>query len=522
MNTELENFIMISQKILESKRYSLNESKDRLIAFINEHIIKKIEENNIIVQDRVKGSESLREKIIRKSYFYKYKDKENDFIDELPDLIGVRLVCLLEREEKIVYDKLKDVFCEKINSDDEYYVIKDNNLKLPYLKIKLDGQPDTQNNGYYIYKMDAKWVDGDNITNAELQIKSLVHTFWGEIEHMLFYKNYSYVMNKDFYGKIMDSTYNILHNVDYQLEAMEEQLKLKNNLEEVKEIQEIGTRILYTTYQPDVHKIYKCNIDLREAFEFISLIYFENSNNKNVALNTLNQLIMTINSRNGQLVDENLVFSKYNENDTSLNKFAKEWAEELKVLINGEDIFWKTFFAVYKLVKQNNDTTALINEISNYIVKMFSSYRDDFEDGIETMEELCCDAINTGIIKIFKQQPKIRFFIDDNIKNKVLNVAKKFVDKNQAIISGLNNKEYQECDIQYIFIYISEVIRVQGLFVFQNKIEKEEIKRLIEIVEYDIIGNFGLDNEKLKDYYESNELISSNELDEIFNNRGEE
>ena len=59
------------------------------------------------VHGRVKSAGSLQEKILRKGY---YKNYENGamIIENLPDLIGVRIQCLLNQEEKIAYEMLQE------------------------------------------------------------------------------------------------------------------------------------------------------------------------------------------------------------------------------------------------------------------------------------------------------------------------------------------------------------------------------------------------------------------------------
>lgn len=43
-------------------------------------------------------------------------------------------------------------------------------------------------NGFEIYRIDGVYEYNDQLFNFELQIKSLVNVFWGEIEHKIIYK----------------------------------------------------------------------------------------------------------------------------------------------------------------------------------------------------------------------------------------------------------------------------------------------------------------------------------------------
>ncbi|MBR2810030.1 MAG: hypothetical protein IKD69_01485, partial [Solobacterium sp.] len=56
--------------------------------------------------------------------------------------------------------------------------------------------------------------------NFELQVKSMVHDFWSEIEHEVVYKNPEYVVNDQFYRQMLGAIRENLDVVDKQLEIM--------------------------------------------------------------------------------------------------------------------------------------------------------------------------------------------------------------------------------------------------------------------------------------------------------------
>ena len=51
-------------------------------------------------------------------------------------------------------------------------------------------QPQLQRNGFTIYRIDGYYLFNGRKVNFELQIKSMVHSFWSEIEHQVVYKKY--------------------------------------------------------------------------------------------------------------------------------------------------------------------------------------------------------------------------------------------------------------------------------------------------------------------------------------------
>lgn len=136
---------------------------------------------------RVKSENSLREKIVKNNYFLKYKEPKNVF-DNLSDLIGVRIECRFIKDEEYIFKKIKKSF--NIKLEDGYYTCE----KTPCIKLKLSAkQPMIQKNGFEIYKIDGVYIYGKNSFNFELQIKSMVNVFWGEIDHKILYKNYNYM-----------------------------------------------------------------------------------------------------------------------------------------------------------------------------------------------------------------------------------------------------------------------------------------------------------------------------------------
>ena len=62
------------------------------------------------ITTRVKGRDSLKEKILRQGYYKKYNDPIR-LIYQLSDLIGVRIECRFEQDERAIYKVLKKHFC---------------------------------------------------------------------------------------------------------------------------------------------------------------------------------------------------------------------------------------------------------------------------------------------------------------------------------------------------------------------------------------------------------------------------
>ena len=134
------------------------------------------------VTSRVKTSDSLKEKILRNSL---YKSCSADkIVFEVHDIIGVRLECRFFKDEQDLYRRICEVFCVDVGDGCFSPVGKKT------VKLKLDTpQPEKQRNGFDIYRIDGYVVYAGESYRFELQIKSLVNSFWSEIEHKLIYKN---------------------------------------------------------------------------------------------------------------------------------------------------------------------------------------------------------------------------------------------------------------------------------------------------------------------------------------------
>lgn len=176
-----------------------------------EQIVNLYEIEYLNISSRVKGHDSLKEKILRQGYYKKYNDPIR-LIYHLSDLIGVRIECRFEQDEREIYKVLKKHF--NVRNEEGYYYNEMN----PNVKLSLDGrQPQKQKNGFKIFRIDGIITDTNTDLPFELQIKSLVNTFWGEIEHKIIYKNYSYLLVDDLLIEMMHSIKNNLALLDKQL-----------------------------------------------------------------------------------------------------------------------------------------------------------------------------------------------------------------------------------------------------------------------------------------------------------------
>ena len=172
---------------------------------------------------RIKEDASIREKLIRNSYYRKYKTAD-EVISRMQDIIGLRIECKFTDDEEYVYKLLVSLFDK---TDDYSYFYNEEN---PEFKLKLgDKQPQKQKNGFDIYKIDGKFEGANGAVNFELQIKSLVNVFWGDIEHKIIYKNSTYVVVDDIVKEMMVSIKENLNLIDRQLHQLYGKYKREDN-----------------------------------------------------------------------------------------------------------------------------------------------------------------------------------------------------------------------------------------------------------------------------------------------------
>lgn len=169
------------------------------------HTIKKDKSTMMFdsLESRIKSRDSFEQKLSRNDYVNRWelKDEKSEnqkfILENLSDVIGFRISCYFKQDEKILFEKLKNAGLSSIVFD-------------PNTNTK-------QANGHDIYKLEGLYNDE---CRFEIQIKSLVHNIWGEVEHKTIYKTRDYDCNIEDRRAITESTYGILTATDTQLNSL--------------------------------------------------------------------------------------------------------------------------------------------------------------------------------------------------------------------------------------------------------------------------------------------------------------
>lgn len=221
---ELELFKKIEETLdlLKDRREEYQQIRKE-IKYVLLDLLKDNRDMIMDISSRVKSGDSLREKIIRNRLYLDYSTSQ-DILDHLSDLIGLKIECRFISEENQILNCLYEVMNKKLENSDYFYSEK-------YPQIKLDlttKQPQIQRNGFSIYRVDGYYERSDVKVNFELQIKSLVNSFWGDIEHKLVYKNTNYYVYDSFIKNLLSSINENLSIIDKQLHIIYDEMENSN------------------------------------------------------------------------------------------------------------------------------------------------------------------------------------------------------------------------------------------------------------------------------------------------------
>lgn len=219
MKIPLFQFVEDTIALFESKQAAYEYVEGRVRALFSSMFTEK-DDHVVLIRSRIKQADSLREKLIRNRFYIDWPEPL-DTLAHLTDIVGVTLECRFIRNEAQLFRKLFRFF--RPYKDNDYVCVSDENC---YLNLRMS-QPQIQRNGFTIYRMDGYYMFNNERINFELQIKSLVHNFWSEIEHEVVYKNPDFIVydtfNRDMLGAIRDN----LDVVDRQLEIMYNEISLQ-------------------------------------------------------------------------------------------------------------------------------------------------------------------------------------------------------------------------------------------------------------------------------------------------------
>ena len=459
---------------LEESNSELESAKDDIKLYFKD-ITSTYGDGYLNIISRVKNSNSLKEKILRNNYYKKYSSAK-ELLCNLHDLIGIRIECKFINDEKKIFNLLKKEFY-KTNEDGLYYNPKNENIWLDLKKI----QPQTQKNGFQIYKIDGIFNKENETLMFELQIKSLVNVFWGEIEHKIIYKNYSYILTDNFLKEIMSSLKKNLTMIDNQLLLIYNQFNRPEDKDfefRKTQVEAILSKGIYDIFALRMKNNIGFVVDFKKSCETIIKYIFKSNKNEN--LQEYNVLLITALTRLNELSHDKIDFSDEIVFEREFNlkdEFCNSIANTLNSIIN-YDFQWNLFFKILFHIEPESN----INDFEKFIIYLKESFYNNEQLSIlqnafgENEGKEIYKSLLLEITVAFKEIKCIEFIYEHNIKE-IQNCMKKFV---LSIIDNINNfNEWQKS--KSIFM---KLFRINLFLIFNEKFDKNIINELIEEVKY--------------------------------------
>lgn len=390
----------------------------------NKFFYKLLEDDDFFLKStyRIKTSNSMKEKMLRQNFFNKLNHPREVF-SKLNDIIGVRIECRFSNDEKVIFDKIREIFDIKDENGFFKTILNDN----IFLNLS-EEQPQYQKNGFEIYKIDGKYIDGEEEIHFELQIKSMVNVFWGEIDHRILYKNFNYMVTEDFIRDMMYSIKSNLEMVDTQLNTIYKRLQNieSSNYENTKtQLKSILSKSVHDTYILKLKNETGLLIDLRLISNLIIDFLFSKLDDSSTVMfsGQIIELFDTINqlNRKKMVFGENILLEdiKYR---SDLNQTLGEMIEKI---IN-KDFRWNICLKMIFDISREKEEEVFL-EFVNYIVHTISFRVEKGTENINISKKdrhkLKYDLLNE-IICFYCKNLDINYFNIDDMRGLQRNIEK--------------------------------------------------------------------------------------------------
>lgn len=363
LKLQVFEFIDETLKVLRSKRAEIEDISGEIETYFSSLLQKDHKYLNIT--KRVKSEDSLKEKILRQNYFLRYRFPEL-VIDKLRDLIGLRIEVRFIRDEAEVYRKLYGLFTENIEGTD-YYSTPDR--KEIQLKVR-ETQPQKQHNGFEIYKIDGRYQKDNICYHFELQIKSFVNIFWGDIDHRILYKNYNYVITEDFIREMMYSIRDNLEMVDAQLVAVYNHLyKMESESVELSksQLKKLISKLIHDIFLIRFKSMTGIVLDFRKPIDLIVDYIFSKAYYENVMNHT--EYFVKIMNRLNEIAKKELAFGEYiqlSQDKNMKGEFCNKLGSGIESIMN-LDLKWNLVLSIIFELEGGDKTEEFVSFVE-YIV----------------------------------------------------------------------------------------------------------------------------------------------------------
>ncbi len=362
LKLQVFDFIDETLNQLREKRSEIEDVAE----IVQEYFLNIFEEDDkfLNISKRVKSEDSLKEKILRQNYFLRYRTPET-VIDKMADLIGIRVECRFIRDEASIYESLVNIF--DAQDTEGYFHSKD--CSEIQLRIR-ESQPQKQHNGFEIYKIDGRYKTDEQMFHFELQIKSFVNIFWGDIDHRILYKNFSYVVTEDFIREMMYSIKDNLEMVDTQLMVVYNHLydMEKNDLEVTKnQLKKLVSKLIHDIFVMRFKANTGIILDFRKPVDLIVDYIFAKAHYARELEES--QYFVKLMNRLNEVSKLDLVFGDYIELgqlNIMKGQFCEKFGKGIESIMN-LDLKWNLILSIIFELEGGDKAAEFINFIE-YIV----------------------------------------------------------------------------------------------------------------------------------------------------------
>ncbi|HKL41216.1 MAG TPA: RelA/SpoT domain-containing protein [Clostridia bacterium] len=469
---EIFNYSERAISILDDIDDELNIAAKDIKNYLND-ILRKDNKSRIGIVTRIKSKQSLKGKIFRDKYFEQF-EKPEDVIDFLSDLIGVRIECRFNSDEDSIYNSLLAHF-DLIDENGLYF-----NESRPNILLDLEEkQPQVQNNGFKIYKIDGFYYLDNLKMNFELQIKSLVNVFWSEIEHEIIYKNNDYNIWDNFFEEILGSIKQNLSMIDKQLKILDDHFNKIGT-------KDLGTRqltlektlsqMIYTMFSNKMKKSMGFVVNFNKSCDSIVKYLFrsQGADNLNKYQKTFSKTFSTLNELENTPIDfkKKLVIER---KPIFVGSFTKVIGERILEKIVCE-FDWVVFFRILFEIETGNN----VEDFETYLE--FLKYRFSTTKELTKISEVygnefkneLTDSILMKISEAFLNVDRLEFLYDSNL------------EKINSIISDLINIFFYKAKSFEIFKENLEVllylIEIEIESYFDKNTDMHQIKQVVRFL----------------------------------------
>lgn len=472
MELKIFDYIEEATAILEKKSPTFEKISNNIcIYFKNIFLSKKYDSSNITA--RVKSSNSLKEKILRNSYYKKYAIDE--LFENLSDIVGIRIECRFIEDEEALYKLLKKQF-NKTSNGNLYYSAESTAIKLNLS----EKQPQEQKNGVKIYRIDGLYEENEMRVNFELQIKSMVNMFWGEIEHKIIYKNYNYMPGDNMITSMLGSIKNSLTMIDNQLNGMCKQMDEMNGFSISNKTLQTETMMsvfIFDIYSKRMNKNLGFLVDFRKSCDIIMKYIFRTNNAQD--LDDYTSVLLKTFSRLNEVSKNKIDFSVEIsfEREPCFNDTFSEIISNFVLENINNDFQWNLFFRILFEIEIGNNAEDFESFIKFLRSKFYKNtallilHSSLNPDEVKQIKE---DFIN-AIAKVMAEVTSIDILYNENI-DAINNVLKEYVSKllenSKDYLSWKNFKE----------VYL-KIFSIRLLSIFDYEIETDELKYVIHWIE---------------------------------------